>query len=111
MAEVEIMIGGYRYKLSCGDGEEAALIALGEKVEEQVQAARGMTGGLTESRQLLFAALFLADQLQTAQATAAGASPNNDGTQAVDEAAIAARIDGLTSHIASLTTKLASLTA
>jgi cell division protein ZapA len=65
MAEVELSIGGHLYALTCADGEEASLLRLGRVVDDQVMTARGAIGNLTESRQLLFAALFLADQLET----------------------------------------------
>jgi cell division protein ZapA len=67
MAEVRLSIAAREYAVNCNDGEEARLTALAELVDEKARAA-GL--GLSENRQLLFAALFLADQLldQTAQA-------------------------------------------
>ena len=67
MAEVELHIGGRHYQLACADGEEQALQTLAMMVDEQIQSARLMAGGLTEARQLLFAAILLADRLVSAE--------------------------------------------
>ena len=94
MAEVTLTIGGHHYALTCADGEESELLRLGGLVEEQVAAARSAVGGLTETRQLLFAALFLADKLPT------------DAAPSTDEPLLAARIDAMAEHIARLATRL-----
>lgn len=94
MAEVKLAIGGHHYTLTCADGEESELLRLGAVVEEQVAAARAAVGGLTETRQLLFAALFLADKLST-------------GRQTSNEAkTVAARIDAMTEQIARLSSRV-----
>lgn len=94
MAEVTLHIGGHDYRLACADGEEAALQALGGMVEREVQAARAL-GGLNESRQLLFAALFLADKLANGGAATA---PSNGDDAALD--ALAVRVEALTTRLA-----------
>lgn len=63
MAEVRLAIAGREYIVTCRDGEESRLVELGRMVDAKVREAGGSTGGLNESRQLLFAALLLADQL------------------------------------------------
>jgi cell division protein ZapA len=62
MADVRLMIAGREYIVTCKDGEEQRLQALGRLVDEKAREAGG-AGGLNESRQLLFAGLLLADQL------------------------------------------------
>jgi cell division protein ZapA len=69
MAEVTLHIGGYSYDLSCADGEEEALMRAGEIVARRVATARATLGGLTETRQLLFAAILLADELPATTAS------------------------------------------
>ncbi len=71
MHEVTFEIGGHRYALSCPEGEEDGLSVLAQMVDTEVQQARSLLGGLSETRQLLLAALFLADKLRTAQAAGA----------------------------------------
>lgn len=66
MAEVRLSIGGHEYIVTCSDGEEERLRELGNLVDTKVREAGGSAGGLNESRQLLFASLLLADQLQDA---------------------------------------------
>lgn len=92
MAEVQLSIGGHSYMVTCADGEEAHLQRLGGLVDAEVRAARGSVGGLSESRQLLFAALFLADKL-----------PDSSG----DDAPLADKIDALAARIETLATALA----
>lgn len=104
MAEVLLHIGGYHYQVACGDGEEQALNRLGNLINEQIESARLMTGNLTETRQLLFAAILLADKLLSAQDSGVTAAPPRaDGESAnvpaihaltVRIAALAARIEG-----------------
>jgi cell division protein ZapA len=75
MADVRLSIGGREYIVTCKDGEEDRLNALGNLVDAKAREAGGSTGGLNESRQLLFASLLLADQLYDAQPLAAAAAP------------------------------------
>ena len=63
MAEVELIIAGRSYRLACRDGEEANLKAAGAMVDAKSREALAGLGTLSESRQLLFASLLLADQL------------------------------------------------
>lgn len=64
MAEVRLMIAGREYIVTCQDGEEQRLNTLGAMVDDMARQAGGPTGGLNESRLLLFSALLLADKLQ-----------------------------------------------
>ena len=63
MADVELQIGGRRYSVACRDGGEAHLIALAKHVDRKAAEARAAVGDATEARQLLFAALLLADEM------------------------------------------------
>ena len=63
MAEVELSIAGRPYKVACRNGEEDTLRAAGALVDAKCREALAGLGTLSESRQLLFAALLLADQL------------------------------------------------
>lgn len=73
MADVRLMIAGREYIVTCKDGEEDRLKTLGSLVDTKAREAGGATGGLNESRLLLFASLLLADQLHDSDsATAKG---------------------------------------
>ncbi len=63
MADVRLLIAGREYIVTCKDGEEERLKALGARVDAKAREAGGAAGGLNESRLLLFASLLLADQL------------------------------------------------
>src|SRR3546814_11952746 len=63
VADVKLTIAGRPYDVHCADGQEAQLVQLASVVDEKV---RTMPGG-TETRQLLFAALMLADEMQEAR--------------------------------------------
>jgi cell division protein ZapA len=63
MAEVELTIAGRPYKVACRNGEEETLRKAAALVDAKSREALAGLGTLSESRQLLFAALLLADQL------------------------------------------------
>lgn len=78
MADVKLTIAGRPYDVHCADGQEAQLIQLASVVDEKV---RTMPGG-TELRQLLFAALMLADEAQEARSKVEKAEPQSDSLRA-----------------------------
>ena len=63
MAEVELTIAGRSYRVACRAGEEENLVAAAALVDAKSREAIAGLGTLSESRQLLFAALLLADQI------------------------------------------------
>jgi len=70
MAQVTLTIGARNYDLACRDGEEDHLRALGAIVDARVADAGRAVGGGNEARQLVMAALFLADELSELRAGA-----------------------------------------
>ena len=78
MADVKLTIAGRPYDLHCEDGQEAQLFQLAAVVDEK---ARAMPGG-TEVRQLLFAALMLADDAQDAKGKIEKTEPQSDSLRA-----------------------------
>ena len=73
MADVKLTIGGRPYDVHCADGEEVQLTQLASIVDEKVRTMPGVT----EMRQLLFAALMLADETQEARS-----EPQSDSLRA-----------------------------
>jgi len=57
------MIAGRPYRVACRNGEEETLRKAGALVDTKSREALAGLGTLSESRQLLFAALLLADQV------------------------------------------------
>jgi cell division protein ZapA len=113
MPDMRLSIAGRVYSVTCQPGEEEHLARLGSMVDAAARKA-GASGGLTETRALLFAGLLMADELAEAQdreadkLTAAAAKAEPAATQAdllehdndVDLAAraierLAARIENL----------------
>ena len=87
MSNVSLQIGGRSYTVACAAGEEDHVTGLGRLIDEKVQS---MGGGHNEVRQLLFAALLLADELHEARGRPA-ASPPTDHSAALE--AIAERLE------------------
>ena len=89
MANVELEIGSRRYIVACRDGEEQHLRSTAALVDGKAREAAGALGTLSEARQLLFASLLLADQLQevgTANAPAAATAQEPQEDPAVANA-------------------------
>ena len=63
MAQVDLFIAGRNYQIACREGEEENLKAAARLVDAKSREALSGLGTLSESRQLLFASLLLADQL------------------------------------------------
>ena len=63
MADVDIVVGGRHYSIVCRDGGEDHLRTIAAHVDRKTNEARAAVGGVNEARQLLFAALLLADEI------------------------------------------------
>jgi cell division protein ZapA len=92
MAEVELNIAGRAYRIACRDGEEETLRTAARMVDQKSREALAGLGALSEARQLLFAALLLADQLIEKKA----GQPTSPDERLADKAeAVAARLERL----------------
>ena len=102
MAEVDVRIGGRKYELACRDGDEDRLRILAGLVDSKaIEASRGM-GGLNETRQLLFAALLLADELSEELAkTRSAADP-----RAIDDEVAVMVVEELANRVEALAARL-----
>jgi cell division protein ZapA len=70
MSNVTLHVGGRDYTVACAEGEESHVASLGALIDEKIQA---MGAGHNEPRQLLFAALLLADELHEARSRTSNA--------------------------------------
>ena len=75
MATIDIEVAGRRYNVACRDGEEEHLHSVAAEVDRRAQDAAAALGSLTETRQLLFAALLMADDIKEMRAGAGIAEP------------------------------------
>lgn len=71
MSNVTLQIGGRAYTVACDEGEESRVAQLGSLIDDKVQT---IGTGHNEVRQLLFAALMLADELHDARGRPAGST-------------------------------------
>lgn len=101
MPNLRLEIGGRHYDVHCQDGEEGHITRLASRVDAKARDAQAAIGGINEVRQLLFAALMLADEAGAASGSTAhppAAPPPATDDRAIDR--IAARIEALASQIA-----------
>lgn len=74
MSNVTLRIGGRDYTVACDEGQEGHVAALGAMIAGKIADLGGSAQG--ETRQLLFAALLLADELHEARQNLAGTNPD-----------------------------------
>jgi cell division protein ZapA len=63
MGQVSVTLNGRTYRLECGDGEEAHLIALSEHLGSHVDTMKRKFGQIGDDRLILMAALMVTDEL------------------------------------------------
>jgi len=97
MADVELAIGGRSYSIACRDGGEDHLRTLASHVDKKAQEAAAAVGGMNEARQLLFAALLIADELTEAKTQIPEIPGSPPGDAVVNQAlhTLAVRIESI----------------
>ncbi len=63
MGQVSVTLNGRTYRLECGEGEEAHLIALSEYLGSHVETMKYKFGQVGDDRLILMAALMVTDEL------------------------------------------------
>jgi cell division protein ZapA len=101
MATIEIEIAGRRYMVGCADGEEDHLRSVALLVDARARDAAQALGSLTETRQLLFAALLLADDLKDARGGAAGTDGDSGSQVTAMLEDLADRVEQIASNLES----------
>lgn len=97
VAEVELTIAGRPYKVACRNGEEETLRKAGALVDAKSREALAGLGTLSESRQLLFAALLLADQIVEGHDFEVPKGPDQDLVDRTNQ--LAERLETLAGHL------------
>lgn len=93
MSEVTLQVGGRPYTISCADGEEDHVQRLAAIVDAKL-AAMGGNRAPGDAKNLLFAALILADEVEEARRREdASAAPRLDETLAAGLEALADRLE------------------
>jgi cell division protein ZapA len=98
MAQIDLFIAGRTYQIACRDGEEENLQAAARLVDAKSREALSGLGTLSETRQLLFASLLLADQIIDGGGGIAAAPPP-DPIFAEQVAALAERLELLANSL------------
>lgn len=106
MSTVTLTIGPKSYPIACADGEEAHIEALGAVVAEKY-AKLGSARAPLEAQNMLFAALFMADELAEARRQVAAVAPDYVAELETRVAALEAERGSAESEIARLSTALA----
>ena len=111
-ARVTVSINGKDYPMACQPGEEAKVMALGNRIDEIARKISVSTGPIGESRLLVMAALIIADSLSeleksapsgnTAGDSTASEAPDGDGDDDGQKAKLAERIQNLTLRLEKL---------
>lgn len=94
MNRLQLDIAGHRYDIACRAGQEGHFLGLARVIEKRVEQATGAMGRMDGTRQLLFAALLLADELGEARAAAADAGAPDEALLTRLEA-LAQRLEAL----------------
>jgi len=90
MSQVTITVGPKPYTIVCGEGEEDKIAALGALIDEKYKQL-GNARAVQETQNLVFAALFMADELEEARKIAADAERSvEDAKKAATEATLKA---------------------
>lgn len=103
MSTVTLSIGPKTYQVACADGQEAHIRALGAMIAEKY-AQLGSARAPLEAQNMLFAALFMADELDQARKRLAEIPEPAPAPEPVDPEALAA----LQNAIAALEADLAA---
>ncbi|MEO6198456.1 MAG: cell division protein ZapA, partial [Sphingomicrobium sp.] len=85
-ALIDLNIGGRVYPVACREGEEETLQAAARLVDAKCRDAISGLGSLSESRQFMFAALLLADQLIDKNPDSAPPAPFKPDTRLFERA-------------------------
>lgn len=117
MAQVTITINGRTYRLECGDGEEAHLLGLSDRISRLVDEMRAKFGQIGDDRLLLMAGLTIADELSEARRLIADLEAEvaerrkfpgmSLGVDNADHPEIADQIDAVADRIEALSQQLA----
>lgn len=98
MAEVSVSIAGRDYMVSCADGEEERLESLGAIVDGKLRDGID-PGALSETRALLYASIFLADELKDRRDGSGPDAPGIDARSAKALENLADRIEAFASRL------------
>ena len=65
MIEVEITIGGHKFRIACAKGEEDQLDTAAKLLDREALALQSVNGRVPETKMLLMAGLMLGDKIKS----------------------------------------------
>ena len=103
MSDLRLQVGGRYYTVACTDGEEDHVRSLAKAVDDKLSAMGSNLSG-NEAKNLLFAALLLADEVEEARRNAAqpAAPPVDTGNLAGRLERIAGALENAASTLESV---------
>lgn len=108
MAEVELDIAGRRHVVGCRDGEEEHLRSLAREVSRKTADVQKLVGSGNETRQLLLAALLIADELNDVRNAAGTARLETPPPAPASDPTLVAAIERLADRMESIAARLES---
>jgi cell division protein ZapA len=110
MAQVNVMINGRAYSVSCEDGQEAHLLRLGRYLDQRAGELVAAIGQVGESRLLAMVGILIADELSESSAQIKVLKDALEGGgQAAAEQSVADSISRLAARVELLAEKLEKL--
>lgn len=101
-SNVTVTINGSDYPMSCAQGEEEKVRALGARIDAVAKQVATASGPIGESRILVMAALILTDQLSDLEE---GAAKPSTAPETLDEDHLAGILENLAGRIEALTSR------
>jgi len=102
-SNVTVTINGSDYPMSCAQGEEDKVRALGARIDAVAKQVATASGPIGESRILVMAALILTDQLSDLED--GGAAKPSSAPETLDEDHLAGILENLAGRIEALTSR------
>ena len=106
MPEVSVQIANRDYELACGDGEEERVQELAAYFDEKITELRRQLPGTPEVKQLVIAALILADESREARGIAKAAESARASATDSAETLATALEDLITSRVDKMSKKV-----
>jgi cell division protein ZapA len=98
MSNVTLHIGGRTYAVACAAGEEDHVSGLGKLIDDKLHSM-GNIASQSETRQLLFAALLLADEVHESRHRGGAAAPAAPPFDSARLEALAERLENCASAL------------
>ena len=103
MSDVRLEVGGRRYTVACADGQEDSVRHLASMVDAKL-AQMGSNLSNNEAKNLLFAAILLADELDEAKKRIAAPPPPPKAE--IDTSSVAKKLESLADALENAASRL-----